>query len=67
MRWARPFLGQLEQFPNSEFKDYTDTFTQAVIYLRDAGLLALIYVEDEEPPDIDYEERKRSAKNPYFA
>lgn len=68
IRWARPLLKQMEEFPNGEHDDLVDTLTQGAIYLRDANLLTLTIVEDEQPKDIDYHERKRPAKkNPYFA
>lgn len=59
--WARPFLKQLHKFgpKTADHDDYVDTFTQAVIYLRDAGLLVLDAVEDDEEPEADY---RRSRK-----
>jgi predicted phage terminase large subunit-like protein len=67
IRWARPLLEQMEQFPNGEHDDLVDTFTQAAIYLRDAELLELDTVDEEPPEDIDYHERTKRAGNPYFA
>lgn len=32
--WAMPFVNQLAKFPVGEHDDYVDTFTQAIIYLK---------------------------------
>lgn len=63
--WARPLVTQCEEFPNGEHDDLVDTLTQALIYLRDAGMLELRVAPDEEPEDIDYEERRNVGCNPY--
>ena len=60
--WAKPFLDNLDQFPNVEHDEYTDTFTQAAIYLRDTGWLDLEYCEPEEEEDV---EPKAPKENPY--
>lgn len=62
--WARPFFTQCEEFPNGENDDYVDTFTQAAIYLRDAGFLALREAPEEPPETVDYHALKSKA-NPY--
>lgn len=67
IRWARPLVKQMEEFPNGEHDDLVDTTTQMAIYLRDAGMLTLAVVEEEPPRDVDYHERKTNSKNPYFA
>lgn len=63
--WARPFVEQCERFPNSEHDDYVDTFTQAMIYLRDAGWFELGKAEREE--EVDMPPPKKRAANPYAA
>jgi predicted phage terminase large subunit-like protein len=63
VKWARPFLEQCEQFPNAEHDDMVDTFTQAIIYLRDADQLELPAVPDEQPEEVDYVAR-RNARQP---
>lgn len=63
VKWARPFLEQAEQFPNGEHDDMVDTFTQAIIYLRDADQLELPAVPDEQPEEVDYAAR-RNARQP---
>ncbi len=63
VRWARPFLEQCEQFPNGEHDDMVDTFTQSMIYLRDANQLELPAVPDEQPEEVDYVAR-RKARHP---
>lgn len=61
--WARPFVDQCQQFPNGEHDDMVDTFTQATIYLRDAGLLELPAIPADEPEEVDYAANRRT--NPY--
>ncbi len=54
-QWARPFIHELKNFPNGKRDDYVDSFSQCMIYLRDAGMLELDYAEpDEEPYEKDY-------------
>lgn len=62
--WATPFLDQLEQFPAGEHDDMVDTFTQAALYLRNAGELEVPKAPFEEPEELDYHARKPRA-NPY--
>lgn len=59
--WARPFFKQLHKFGprTADHDDYVDTFTQAVIYLRDAGLLVLDAVEDDEEEVAEYSRSRR--------
>lgn len=63
--WVEPFLKQLEQFPAGEHDEMVDCFTQAAIYLRDAGQLDVAVAPDDEPEEIDYHEKRRSNANPY--
>lgn len=63
--WVEPFLKQLEQFPAGEHDEMVDCFTQAAIYLRDAGQLEVAVAPDDEPEEIDYHEKRRSGVNPY--
>lgn len=59
--WAQPFLKQLAKFPVAEHDDYVDTFTQAVIYLKNDG-----WFELPRAKDIDAEYRpKKERVNPY--
>lgn len=61
--WAQVFLDEIEMFPNGAHDDLVDTFTQNMIYFRDAGLLASLEVDDDdEEDDTDY---GRKATNPY--
>ena len=62
--WARAFLKQVERFPNDEHDDLVDTFTQAMIYLRDSGMFDLEEAADELPETRDYHAEKRKP-NPY--
>jgi predicted phage terminase large subunit-like protein len=62
--WARPFADQLMRFgPGvSAHDDYVDTFTQALIYLRDSEWLDLPFAEEDEITELPYGKSKR---NPY--
>jgi len=62
--WAEPFIRQLTTFgPKvSAHDDYVDTFTQAMIYLRDSGMLELPFFEEENPLEAEYAKTRR---NPY--
>jgi len=61
--WARPFVSQVEKFPNDKHDDLVDTFTQALIYLRDQGHFELDFAADDEIEEQDYSKKKRT--NPY--
>jgi len=63
VKWARPFVSHLEVFPNGEYFDWADTFSQAVIYLTKTGHLTLPSVIDDPETEHDYQKDKRS--NPY--
>lgn len=59
--WASAFLKQLEKFPVAEHDDYVDTFTQAIIYLKNDGWFELPVAKDvNERPPI-----KQERMNPY--
>jgi predicted phage terminase large subunit-like protein len=62
--WAEAFVRQLTAFgPKiTAHDDYVDTFTQAVIYMRDSAMLELPVVEEDEPKEVDYKGKKG---NPY--
>lgn len=63
--WVEPFMKQLEQFPTAEHDEMVDCFTQAAIYLRDAGQLDVTMAPDEDPEELDYHEKRRANANPY--
>ena len=63
--WVQPFLDQLERFPAGEHDEMVDCWTQATIYLRDAGQLEVAVVPDDEPDDIDYTVKQKARINPY--
>ena len=60
--WAQPFIDTCELFPNDEHDDGVDTFTQCMIYFRDAGFIASPSVDIEEEDEQDEPKQKR---NPY--
>jgi len=64
--WVRPFLKQLEIFPAGDHDDYVDCWSQASIYLRDAGIMSLPEAPVEMPEDRDYARERRSNENPYL-
>jgi predicted phage terminase large subunit-like protein len=61
--WARPFVDQVEKFPNAAHDDYVDTFTQALVYLRDQGHFELDFAPPDEVEDVDYTKKRK--RNPY--
>ena len=63
--WARPFVDQVELFPNAEHDDYVDTYTQALTFLRDSALIELSQAAVDEVDEIDYTKKRKS--NPYAA
>lgn len=65
--WAQPFVTQLGTFGHkvSAHDDYVDTFTQAIFLLRDAGMLELPVIEEDEPEERDYHNQRSGRRNPY--
>lgn len=61
--WATSFLKQLGKFPVAEHDDYVDTFTQAIIYLKNDGWFELPQAKDIDEPRISNKPRI----NPYAA
>ena len=61
--WAASFLKQLGKFPVAEHDDYVDTFTQAVIYLKNDGWFELPQAKDIDEPRIT----NKTKINPYAA
>jgi len=59
--WAAGFLKQLGKFPVAEHDDYVDTFTQAIIYLKNDGWFELPRAKDVDEPKIANKQRV----NPY--
>lgn len=61
--WAAAFLKQLAKFPVAEHDDYVDTFTQAIIYLKNSQ-----WFELPQARDVDEPRRKETSRtNPYAA
>lgn len=46
--WAETIITEISQFPKSKFKDYTDTASQALSWLRNNGVLLLGTEADAE-------------------
>jgi predicted phage terminase large subunit-like protein len=59
--WAVPFMKQLAKFPVAEHDDYVDTFTQAIIYLKNEGWFELPQARERDEP----RQYKRERVNPY--
>lgn len=59
-KWARPFVKQLHGFGPavSAHDDYVDTITQVMIYLKDAGWLDSMGLDDE-PTEKEYARRQQ--------
>jgi predicted phage terminase large subunit-like protein len=61
--WAQPCIKQLAKFPVAEHDDYVDTFTQAILFLKNERWFELPQArERDEPPQF-----KRERINPYAA
>jgi hypothetical protein len=56
-------MKQLEKFPVAEHDDYVDTFTQAIIYLKNDGWFELPQAKDHDEPKL----KQRERVNPYAA
>lgn len=63
--WARPFVTQVELFPNAEHDDYVDTYTQALTFLRDGGQLEMPQADYDEIEERDYVSEREKRINPY--
>jgi hypothetical protein len=61
--WAAEFIKQLGKFPTATHDDYVDTFTQALIYLRDDQWFEMPRAKEYDEPRKAYKERI----NPYAA
>jgi len=61
--WAQPFINQLSKFPLAKHDDYVDTFTQAIIYLRNERWFDLPVAKDPDHEPI----KQREKVNPYGA
>ena len=61
--WAAEFIKQLGKFPTETHDDYVDTFTQALIYLRDDQWFEMPRAKEYDEPRKAYKERI----NPYAA
>ena len=59
--WALAFLKQLDKFPVAEHDDYEDTFTQAIIFLKNEGWFELPKAKDPDEP----QPKPRQRVNPY--
>lgn len=63
--WARAFLSEIQTFPAGAHDDYTDSYTQMCIFLRDKGQIDLAVAPEEEVKEIDYNARRKRLRNPY--
>ena len=59
--WATAFIKQLAKFPVAEHDDYVDTFTQAIIYLKNDNWFELPRARDVDEPRV----KPRERVNPY--
>lgn len=48
-RWAQEVIDQVAEFPNGEFDDIVDTVSQALLRIRQGGLIRLASDEPDEP------------------
>lgn len=64
--WANAFIKQLDRFPVGDHDDYVDTFTQAIIYLKNDGWFEL--PRAREIVELrEYRRSNNSRINPYAA
>lgn len=65
--WAQPVLDEAMKFPKGDEDDYTDTITQAIIFLRNKGLLdaKVLGEEGDDIDGIEASEYDRPKHNPY--
>jgi phage terminase large subunit-like protein len=64
--WASELLDQFEKFPNDDAVELVDTFTRAMLYLRDSRLLELSRAELDDPEEYEKDYGKAAASvNPY--
>jgi predicted phage terminase large subunit-like protein len=61
--WVRAAIKQITTFPAAEHDEYVDCLSQALLYLRDLGLLDLPTAEDEDVEET--EEYRGKGGNPY--
>jgi len=61
--WAQRFIKQLDKFPVADHDDYVDTFSQAIIYLKNDGWFDLQQAKDVDGPRL----KKKEHTNPYAA
>lgn len=61
--WASAFLRQLARFPVAEHDDYVDTFTQAIIFLKNERWFDLPKAQDRDEPL----RKPKETVNPYAA
>lgn len=61
--WATAFITQLKKFPVAEHDDYCDTFSQAIIFLKNEGWFELPEAKD---PD-ELRKKPKEYVNPYAA
>ncbi len=59
--WATAFVDQVCTFPLTDHDDYVDTFSQALLYLQDAGWLTI-----DEPPEPEDSHPPLALVNPYL-
>lgn len=61
--WALPFVQEVSTFPAAAHDDYTDTYTQALVLLRDQNWISIPGIEDEE--EEEYADDVKPTRNPY--
>lgn len=61
--WAQAFIKQLTKFPVAAHDDYVDTFTQAIIHLKDGYWFDLPQTDEDLIEERDY--TKQLKGNPY--
>jgi len=64
--WIQPFISEICSFPLARHDDYVDALSQALRYLRDAGIITLDYIPDNSDMYVDeYDTGSGKHENPY--
>ena len=65
-RWAEEVVEECAEFPFGEHDDYVDTVTQALIRIRQGGLISLLDDYEPDEPIFTSPGRDRSTSGLYY-
>ena len=67
--WVEEVVSEICNFPSATHDDYTDTFSMALIYLRDLGILRDQSYEYEDPEDAEeaeWQKKQQTKRGTYW-